>query len=375
MRKSFLAAAISAVAVALSLPVQAGKLIPVPQVPGSTHTWVSDINESNVIAGYYVTADGDVHGFFGTLDGQYTTFDHPNGRAFVFGISDDGYLAGNTNNQTDDCPILGCAFIRTPDGTIASVTKDGANVDGDGEEIIKKGKFLGEHWFDNGGTLNIVGFYGKGATYRTDLVLPFNTVRTRPRGLDKNGTVTGFFRDLDSLDHFYRGFILKGGVATAFDYPDPQDYNTELQYFNSKGIVAGYWFDQNTTFYRPFLLDMARARLKAIDTGTIFATARGINDAGLVTLNAGNNSDFSDGQPFIYCSKKATCPQMPGAIETRDRWIAVPPGSLHSVMCRNGCLAPPSRRASAKPATAEDIRRALESDPALRMEMRLSGRQ
>lgn len=94
--------AVLAGALALSLSAaNAGKLIPVPQVPGSDYTEVSAINDLDQITG---NANFEPNGVFyrdafvGTLDGQYTTFhegDDSEVPTYATGINNDGYVSGN----------------------------------------------------------------------------------------------------------------------------------------------------------------------------------------------------------------------------------------------------------------------------------------
>ncbi len=131
MQKSVLNAAIAAAATAWLLSAaNAGTLIPVPSVPGSTATVVRGINDSNIITGTYTDPDGSVHGFVGTLDGNYTGFDFPYGNTTPEAINNDGYITGLSNYTTNDCPYYGCEYLRKPDGSIAAITKDGAPLDG-----------------------------------------------------------------------------------------------------------------------------------------------------------------------------------------------------------------------------------------------------
>src|ERR1700754_1777933 len=55
------------------------QLIPIVPYPGATSTTVFGIaDDNNTITGSYVSADdGATHGFYGTLDGNYTSFDFP----------------------------------------------------------------------------------------------------------------------------------------------------------------------------------------------------------------------------------------------------------------------------------------------------------
>ena len=94
-----------------STSAQAAVLLDVPNYPGAMATYIRAINDKNVITGYYTSDDGNTHGFVGTLDGNYTSFDaSPNG-TMPLGIDDAGYIT-ISSNYTADCPVSGCAYIR-----------------------------------------------------------------------------------------------------------------------------------------------------------------------------------------------------------------------------------------------------------------------
>ncbi|HEY8696438.1 MAG TPA: hypothetical protein VIM02_02380 [Rhizomicrobium sp.] len=364
MRKIVLAVAVSAIALAVSSPaIQAGTLIPVPSVPGSTATYIAEINNNNVIAGDYTTSDGEYHGFVGTLDGQYTTFDHPDGQTFVEGINDDGYITGGSNAHMGDCPIFGCAFLRTPGGSIKTITNDGSPVDGLGADISSHNKLIGQYFYFDGQNAFFYGFYGKGTKYRSALTLPFNTDRTSPRGYNKRGSVVGYFHDLDNGGD-YPGFTLQNGVATVVHYPDPDAYRVFLEGINDKGMISGAWIDLHDTFERAFLFDMSNNAFSEISIpNATYVFAKGINNAGVVAMTG-------DGVSYIYCSKRKNCPAGGGnAIEILDKWIPATPKNLHSAICRNGCIGA-RQHAVANPNPAA-IREAIKRDPTLQMELHL----
>ena len=119
MKTRFLAGPLAAAALSLcTFSAWAGVLVPIPPVPGSTSTSIHTINNRNVIAGDYASSDGAIHGFIGTLDGNYTTFDALSGQTFVEGLNDQGYTTGLSEVPTEDCPYQGCEYLRKPDGTV-----------------------------------------------------------------------------------------------------------------------------------------------------------------------------------------------------------------------------------------------------------------
>ena len=322
----------------LALPLSAasaGRLIPVPQVPGSYYTEVSSINDNAEIVGdANFNSNGVIYrdAFVGTLDGQYTTFfegDDSEFPTYAIGINNDGYVSGNAYYD-DDLVQCGHGFVRAPHGKLTDVTRDGAIFSGRANGITQRKNFVGWSCEISGSKVLHHGYYGRGTTYRADLVLPFNTDRTDPGGLSRKGVVVGGFLDNDL--HKTRAFFLEGGVATAFDYPDPNAAYTVFGAINDKGIASGTWSDANLEVFHAFLFDTKRLRLKAIaPKGATSVTSGGINNAGLVALNI-------DYIPYVYCSKKSTCPASRNAVDIDDKWISAPPTALHAAVCQNGCL-------------------------------------
>jgi hypothetical protein len=367
MHKTSLAAASLAGAFACVLSsAEAGTLIPVPQVPGSTATYIAGINDNNVIAGDYSTADGALHGFVGTLDGNYATFDAPNanGHTFVSRIDNAGYVTVLSNFATQECQVFGCQYVRAPGGTLDVITRHGAPIDGIPESIIGHQKFVGQYTFvDQNYNTFFYGYYGKGTQYHTGLTLPFNTDRTSPRGINGAGTVVGYFRDLANGND-YPGFVLKDGVATAVRYPDPSAVRTLFEAVNRSGMVSGYWTDANVTFGRAFLFDTANNAFSPISiAGATMVQAGGINKAGVVTIEA-------DNLPYIYCTQTRGCPDTSSAgAPLAEKWI--PATRIQPVVCRNGCLGPQHAVAAIKPANAAAARAAIARDPDIQRELRL----
>lgn len=328
-------------------------------------TFARTINDKNVVAGSYVTTDGASHAFFGTLDGQYTTFDVLGGHDAALGLNDRDYITGYSSVQTEDCQILGCQFLRATDGTIRTITKDRIPFDGIPEQIVGHQNFVGQYTYldENSGILYFFGYYGHAARYESDLTLPFDTYRTRPRGFSEDGTVSGWFSDRDQGNKG-RGFILKDGVATAYDYPDDSAFITEFEGLNASGQVPGAWLDTDQTFSRAFVFDIAAARFKPLDVpGANYAFAGGINEAGIIAVN-------DDTSSYIYCPRRKTCPLHAGAIKVPERWIAARANS-EARLCKDGCKSPSQLPAARKPTNEAMLRQATARDPELQRELRL----
>ena len=104
-----------------AVSASAAVLIPVPAVPNSSATTVFGINDNNVVAGSFIGAkDGLEHSFFGTLDGNYTTFDVGTGGSEARDINNQDVIVGFSNSQngfTSDQP----AFERKPNGMLLTV--------------------------------------------------------------------------------------------------------------------------------------------------------------------------------------------------------------------------------------------------------------
>lgn len=350
-------------AVACGSAAQGATLIPVVPVPGSTITYIGGLNDENIITGSYVTSDGVTHGYFGTLDGQYQTFDYGAGDTHPLAISNDGYISGYASGVGER--IYGYEFVRAPDGSITTIDnkrRHGTPLNGLAQGIVKNINFVGDYWDENFLTH---GYVGKGAYLRAELTLPFDTDKVRPRGLNQDGTVVGYFRDLDQIDRDnFRGFILKDDVATAFDYPDPRANYVWPEASNKHGIIAGAWAANDGSVEEAFLFDTIKGKFRTITVpGALYPIARGINAAGIVALS-------SDIGGFIYCPGKSNCPVGDRkAIHMSNTWISAPPGSVQTAICNNRCVGPWGRSSAKANVTAR--REAMKRDPELQRELSL----
>lgn len=306
--------ALSGGVVAISLSAHAATLIPVNPVPGSVETDVLGINDNNVIAGMYFTADGVEHGFFGPLNGAYTTFDFMTGGTIARAISNSGYITGVFNNQGNGGHCSWGEFERSPTGAISTINDRHTPLNGVVQGINSSELFVGEYCQPDG-TIN--GYYGKRNRFKASLTLPFTTSWTAPRGISRLGAVVGGYLTAAGA---FSGFLLNNGVASTVNYPDPSAAGTFLEGINDKGLVSGTWQDTNGTYWA-FIWDMSSNTFTTINLpNSTFAQAFQVNRDGLVAL-------YSNVGSFIYCPKpKSRCPKSGlSAIEVATKPIHASP--------------------------------------------------
>jgi hypothetical protein len=332
--KWFIAPLFGTFALALT-SVQAGVLLSVPNYPGAIATYIRAINDKNVVTGYYTSSDGNSHGFVGTLDGNYTSFDASANGTMPLGIDNAGYITISTNYAAD-CPISGCAYIRAPGGAISEIHKGKHVLDSVVQGILNKDRFVGDYALD-GEAPNVNptfhGYYGRGDRYRASITLPFTTTQTRPRGINRAGTIVGFYSEIGNGT--FPGFVLQDGVATTVAYPDDNAWQVYLESINDKGMVAGSWVDYALTMENAFLFDTTQNTFAAITVPRgKYVLANSINNKGVIAISTEKSS-------YIYCLKKSACPAAGRkAVEESTVWRAALPGNIRSMLCRDRCLRP-----------------------------------
>lgn len=273
---------------------QAAVLVPVPAAPNSTATTAFAINDSNVIAGSYVGTDGIEHAFFGTLDGNYTSFDAGTGGSEARGISNAGLITGFSNSQngsTADQPI----FERRPDGKLLAVNAGGTQLFGRAGGINSSdGRFAGTRWDFN--IHQAIAFVGHKGKWRRDVRIPLVHQAATAEGINDADVVVGsFFRPPT------HGFIGSGGKLVQVDYPSGQSVGTTLLGINDSNQAVGQWSDSAGNTHS-FLLDIATNTFTDIAvSGATNVYAWGINNNGAVAIG-------SDQGSYIWCAQANQCP-------------------------------------------------------------------
>jgi len=302
MRKGLLLA-IAGLFVVFTVPLGAATLIPVAPVSGSVETDVYGINDDNILVGTYFTEDSAEHGFFGTSDGSYTTFDVGDAGTQGRAINNIGTITGFANaNGRVHCNFK--EFERDADGSVKMLSHDHHALKGIVQGINDKGFYVGEDCQSDG---SIQGYEGKAGKYKSQITLPFDAVWVGPRGLNRNGDIVGFYFDSEGVAH---GFAIQQGVATSVDYPDGSVLDTYFEGINDKGMIAGVWDDADGNNHG-FAFDSATDTFTEIDVpDATFVQATGVNRAGLISV-------LSDVGSFIYCPlARRKCPGGGGAVVT-----------------------------------------------------------
>jgi hypothetical protein len=251
MRK-LITAALTAASVAVLAQSTAcahgSKLTAVNPFPGSSMTWVYDINANNTIVGGYFDSAGIEHGFYGPLNGDYTSFDYggdstvTEGRAISDGGEIDGYAPGPGF-------VSGAEFLFDPaTGRITTLTKKGVGtLDGIPQGFNKKGVWVGDYL--NPTTGLFTGYRGKRGRYAGDIDLGFETERTSAQVIDLDDSGT-----------------------------------TVLEGLNNHECIVGQTTD-STGAYHSYILDDTTGQASVINVpGSAYQRAWGISNGGLVAL-------------------------------------------------------------------------------------------
>jgi uncharacterized membrane protein len=345
MKSRLLARSVAAAAFVLcASTAQAGILVPIPPVLGSTATYARDVNNNDVITGSYATPDGQAHGFFGTLDGQYTTFDFGTGDTEPRSIDDIGQITGVAPDPNNGF-IIGREFFRGRDGTFRKIVKQGTPLDGIAAGIGTQSQFVGDYWIvDENGHLTVTAYLGKRGRYVGDLQGGCGTYN-RARDIAPDGTVVGYCQSAG-----FHGFILRNGTNTVVD--EPNSVGTYLSAINRRGMIAGYaCSDDQCVNTHALLYNTAKGQFRDIDVpGATYWYAAGMNDAGVVIIG-------SDIGSFLYCRKKAVCPDVGTPIRVHERLRARSTRPEGRVMSQDVHVNPSaSNRAARDPELQHELR-------------------
>lgn len=255
-------------------------------------TYATGINSNGQVAGYYLDAAGNTHGFVYTA-GTWTTLDNPNASdcldsivstatttTLATGINDSGQVVGNYSNcatgshgfiyngstwiTLDDPDGVGSTYASgiNNNGQVTGYYLDAAGMHGfiysDGNYTIldepntplssfggtaatginDSGQVAG--YFGSADTATWHGFiYNNGSYIQLDN--PNAAPSTNAYGINNSGQVAGTFPDVMSLNH---GFVYSGGTYASLDYPNAE-YGTNAYGINSSGQVTGHFTDYN----------------------------------------------------------------------------------------------------------------------------------
>lgn len=280
--------------IVISAPAAAGVLVQVPPVRGSTSTAAYGINDDGVIAGAFTGQDAQLHAFFGTADGQYTTFDAGTGGTIANAIDNRGIVVGFSNAASGDAgaqPI----FERKPNGDVLGVTRSGEQLMGFafGMENTKD-RFVGAYW--DPAKHQTVAFRGRDGVWKSDVIIRDVHQASAAHGINAQGVVVGsYFRPP------MHGFVLEGRKLTVVDYPSARAVATELEAINDLGHATGQWVDRQGHTHA-FLYDTATGIFTDI-------RVRGASDVFAYGINIDDNVAVdTESAAYVWCKAAEICP-------------------------------------------------------------------
>ena len=260
----------------------ADELIFVPPVTGAGLMMALGINDSNVITGYYFDSAGKEHGFVGTIDGQYTSFDSNDGSEIVpLAIDNNGEISGYTTTSVQ-APCASIPFLRSPGGNITTVMKGKKTMIGLAAGFGRGGEFVGSYCDKNGTALGYIGRNGK---YKSTLTLGDEPMVTLAYAINKDMDIAG--AELNQFGE--NGFLLLGGVFQQIFYPNSTF--TMLTGLNDNGLAAGTARTQPQGTLS-FVLDTKTGDFKTIPISGF--SSGSINSKGFVVLTDSVNN-------LVYC--------------------------------------------------------------------------
>ena len=266
------------------------------------------INNKDIITGYFTTSDGQTHGFFGGVDGNYTSFDFGTGSTVPRNINDKGVIVGTAPDPNAGF-VNGREFIRMVDGFLAPIEKRGVPLDGFPGGIRDDGLMVLD-WIDQS-QQKVTPYTAQRGKHlrRLPIVCSDGPHYVRPRDINDDGTIVGYCKT--SIDHS-QAFIFKDGVLTLV--AEPNTYQTSFFGINKNETISGWSCEDDQCIgQHAFVYDPANSLFTDIAVpGAAWSNAAGISDAGVVTVN-------TDIGPFLYCQRKKACPANGSVLRTEDQ--------------------------------------------------------
>jgi hypothetical protein len=325
-----------------AVPAKAdGVLVPlIPFTDSSKTTAFSIDNNDKLVGSYVANSDGNEHGFQGTLDGNYTSFDVGVGGTEPRGANDAGWIMGFSNSLSGD-PNSDPSFQRSPDGKVRFVQKKARHLKGVVQGINNsKNVFTGSYVYKNGETHGYIGQFGK---WVRDIGVKTDNLGFAGRGINNSRTVAGWYLDANGVQN---GLLKSGTTLTVINYPDSTEAYTVLEGINDNGQVVGQWGDTNGIVHS-FILDTGSGTYTEIDdpNATQFTQAWNVNNAGVVTVS-------SDQGPYIWCASQDNCPSTGAPVRSPKRVVSKGFPQFH---CETTCTLPVVRVRGAQPAKPKGL--------------------
>jgi hypothetical protein len=223
-------------AAAMAAQVQARRQFLTIDIPGSTATYVTAVNDAGILTGDYNDASGVSHGFV-EAGSEVVSFDPPDSTGtYPSGINDQGTISGT---YADAGGALH-GFVRSPAGTF-TVVDDPLASTGEGlgteiETINDHGDFVG-YYTDSQGVWNA--FVNRAGRF-VPVVVPTagSSSNTFLQGINNAGVTVGYYVGSDNVGH---GFVDSSGNITVFNANRSVGCTCALSISNS-GVIVGTIF-------------------------------------------------------------------------------------------------------------------------------------
>ncbi|MEI6576625.1 MAG: PKD domain-containing protein [Bacteroidota bacterium] len=243
-------------------------------IPGASNTYITCVNDSNIIGGYYENASG-IHGFMN--NGSSTTLINFPGavQTYVYGINNHRIVVGayNTNGSLTSNegfefdPVSGnytditSSWIPSVDFTIARDIDDGGCVVGDYKQSVTHkcfsfcgNSFLSFYYNSNPTYINSINNSGKRAGYWIEGTLRHGLIYSNSMWFqyDYPGSNRTMFTSINDSNiavgifNLNRSFVYKHGLFREVTKPGATDF--QIHDINNKGKVVGYYKDASNTY-------------------------------------------------------------------------------------------------------------------------------
>jgi probable HAF family extracellular repeat protein len=237
--------------------------------PNGFETDCNDINNSNVVVGFYVDNNGVSHGF-AQVGQQMKIVDVPGATAtLLYGINNHNQVVGwytDASSVTHGLAMDSHQHMTTIDPPGSTLT----NAWG----INDAGEIVGAYT-DSGGVFH--GFTLLNGKYTT-FDAPNGAVLTELTGINNKGEMVGIFDDSTGVEH---GFGVSNGHFIQIDDPNSLGAVTATDRVNDSEEYVGLWA---TSTGGPFSGYHAKANVFTTITfpGSTETRTRGLNNAGVV---------------------------------------------------------------------------------------------
>jgi len=236
--------------------------------PNAFETDCNDINNANVVVGFYIDNNGVSHGF-ALVGNSFKKVDVPGASAtLLYGVNNNNQAAGW---YTDSSGITH-GFVTNAQLKVTTIDPPGSTYT-NAWDINDSGVVVGTYIDASGVYHGFVLANNKYTTYDAP-----SSILTEITGINNKGVMVGIFDDESGVEH---GFGVSGSHFVQLDDPDAQGVVTATDRVNSSLEYVGLW---GTNTSGPFSGYHAKNNVYTTITfpNSFETRTRGLNDSGTV---------------------------------------------------------------------------------------------